>query len=299
MKIYLADVPIRTIFLYISKKPEALLNLLVAFGSDALEDFLNYQHLNIAKFFSSVFLDSGTYSLNSGKKDPHRNRWITVENFIDFIKRFGHLFDFYPNFDEGFEPEDMMKNLFHLNRMEKAGLNPLPVVHDLYGDEIDIFIDRGYKHVCLGSALVNNKKTMELLMKRFEGTGIKRHIFGQISFDQITENPISGCDSTGWARKVSKGNVCWWNPEKEGLNKTETFYIPNKGGNSKETTIFNHPCKTLFDQFLQDEFNVNLAAFTSTDKSTILQQMVNIHYFITMEKAVNKIQREKGFSSAE
>ena len=295
MKIYLADVPFNTIYSYIIKKPEIMINLLLAFGSDALEDFLNRQHLNINKFFLSLFLDCGAFSLNSGKKDPHKNRYIHNENYIRFNKRSGHIFPLRSSLDEDFSPDGIMTNLINLHEMEKAGFTPLPVVHDIYGEEIDIFIERGCKYICLGSALVNNNKTMEFLMKKVAGTGIKIHIFGRISFKQLTTYPIYSCDSTGWANKVSKGNVCWWNPEKKGLNKTEAFHI-SKFGKDEENNIYEHPWKEQFRKFLRDELNIDYEAFLS---NTVLQQIVNIHYFVTLEREINKIQREKGFFTAE
>ena len=295
MKIYLADVPFNTIYSYILKKPEIMINLLLAFGSDTLEDFLRRQHLNINKFFLSLFLDCGAFSLNSGKKDPHKNRYITIENYIRFYKRFRHIFDHCASLDEDFTSEGIMTNLINLHQMERAGFTPLPVVHDIYGEEIDIFIQQGYKYICLGSALVNNNKTMQFLMKKVAGTGIKIHIFGRISFKQLTYYPIYSCDSTGWATKVSNGNICWWNPEKTGLNKTEIFHICRFGKDDKNN-IYVHPCKEQFRQFLRDELDIDYEAFLS---NTVLQQMANIHYFVTLEREINMIQREKGFFTAE
>lgn len=296
MMIYLADVPVRTVMLYTKLVPGAKLNLLLAFGSRALEDFLKIQHQDIIKFFPSLFLDCGAFSINSGKKNPEEHRKITVENFIRFNKRSGYIFDYCASLDEDFTADGDMTNLNNLHLMEKAGLTPLPVVHDIYGEELDIFIDHGYKYICLGSALVNNKKALEYVMERTADKEIKLHFFGQINFKQLAYYSVYSCDSTGWAQKVSHGKVCWWNPGEKELNKTETFYIPNRLGKTGKNNIHEHPCREQFKSFLHSVLGIDYLDFLT---STALQQVVNLHYFVTLEQEINKIQREKGFFTAE
>ena len=73
---------------------------------------------------------------------------------------------------------------------ENEGFSPIPVVHDIEGDEIATLIDRGYDYIALGSSQISTRKSMEKAMRRFEGTGIKIHLFGCTKFNFIANFPI-------------------------------------------------------------------------------------------------------------
>jgi len=296
MKIFIASPNINTIILYLSMRPEAALNLLLSYGSEALESFLNDQHSNIWNQLKCIFLDSGTWALNNGGKNPHKIRMLNLEAYTLFLKRFGHLFMHYANFDEEFSNDDISTNTINQNSLEKEDFSPIPVVHDIYGDEIETLIDHGYDYIALGSSQISTRKSMEKVMRRFEGTGIRIHLFGCTKFDFIANYPIYSCDSSGWAGATSFGFVNYWNEEKSGLNKKDKIYLSNRIGLTAKDDIFNYKFKHQFIQFIQNELEIDFTEFLSNQQ---LQYVVNIEFVVRMEKAVNEIHRQKEFFTAE
>lgn len=296
MKIYIAGARINTIALYLSKKPEAALNLLLSYGSEALESFLNNQRSNVWSQIKCLFLDSGTWALNNGGKNPDKVRMLNLKAYTLFLKRFGHLFKHYANFDEDFSSENLSTNLINQNSLESEGFSPIPVVHDINGDEIENLIDRGYNYIALGSSQISTRKSMEKTMRRFEGTGIKIHLFGCTKFDLIANHPIYSCDSSGWAGATSFGFVNYWNKEKTEPNKKDKIYLSNRIGVTAKDDIFHYENKADFIQFLQDVLDIAFVDFLSSQQ---LQYIANIYFVTQMEKAVNEIHRNREFFTAE
>ena len=105
------------------------------------------------EFNSNFFLDSGAFLLrkkadpvnpssfyNSGEFDDYVNK------YVEFILRFG--VELYANIDVIGHPELTYQNQI---RLEKRGLNPIPVVH--FGTDtewLQKYIDKGYQLIGLG-----------------------------------------------------------------------------------------------------------------------------------------------------
>jgi len=97
-------------------------------------------------FIGSLILDSGTWTLNQASSSIP----ISVEKFIAYLRIAAKYFDFYFNFDSNFESDGFDENYANQLKIEESGFNPVPVVHDVEGDEIQIYIDKGYRRVALG-----------------------------------------------------------------------------------------------------------------------------------------------------
>ena len=234
--------------------------------------------------------------MNNGGINPHKIRRINLEAYILFLKRFGHLFNHFANFDEEFSTEGISTNIINQHLLEKEGFSPIPVVHDINSDEIDTLIDRGNDYIALGSSQISTRKSMDKVMRRFEGTGIKIHLLGCTKFDFIANYPIYSCDSSGWAGATSFGFVNYWNEEKSGANKKDKIYLSNRVGLTAKNDIFNYKFNHQFIQFIQDELEIDFTEFLSNQQ---LQYLANIEFVVRMEKAVNEIHRQKGFFTTE
>ncbi len=296
MKIFIASPHINTCLKYHFVKPATKMNLLVSYGSEALESFLDTQHCDAKNLFNCIFLDSGTWALNNSGPESSKLRLLNIDAYILLLERFSHLFDHYANFDEDFSAGDITTNLINLKHLETAGFSPLPVVHDIEGDEIDIFIDRGYNYIGLGSSQVGTRKSLEKALRRFDGTDIKVHLFGCTKFKFIADYPIYSCDSSGWAGAASFGFVNYWNEEKPGPDKKDKIYLCNRLGVTGKNDIWSHPQREKFWKFLREELTIDFLKLLSDQQ---LQYIANIHFVTQMEKAVNEVQRKHGYFTAE
>lgn len=296
MRIDNADTNVNILERFLKIRNDIKLNVLVSYGSDSLEGLIGKLPYSWRDKLGSVTLDSGTWALNSGARNIHRNKKINLPGYKAFLELFKRRFDSYFSFDEDHKPEGAMINMSNLRNLQKAGLNPVPVIHDLDGEEIDVFIDEKYPIVALGSAQVRSPKVLEKIVKRFDGTGVKLHLFGRTDFNLIANFPIYSCDSSRWAQTAKYGNVNFWNPEKPGPDKGDTIYLGSRIGVTGKNDIAHYEHKKLFFRFLRDELDIDFLELVS---STELQQIVNLYFVVMMERAVNEIHREKGFDTAE
>ena len=97
------------------------------FASDESFNLITKRNRNMPEGRKRVelFLDSGAFSAWSQGKE------INIEDYIQFIKEHKDVIDVYANLDVIGDAEATWRNQL---RMEKAGLNPLPVFH--YGEDI-------------------------------------------------------------------------------------------------------------------------------------------------------------------
>ena len=294
MKVYLAACESCYIAEYHKLFPDSRLNILIGYGSPASKG-LDFMLNRFRDKIGSIMLDAGTYELNNGKKSASPMA-LTLTGYKTYLKYFGNRFNHYFNFDEDFSTEGMMTNLCNLEELEKSGLSPIPVVHDIYGDEIPLFIERGYKYIALGSSQITSKKHLEHVMRQFAGTEIKVHLFGNSSFEYLSNFPIYSCDSARWAHSTRNGVLYFWNHEKPGLNKTEQIILDRINGPSKSNTILKTGGHKEFINLIQDKFGIDIITLLSFWD---YQHLINIHYMVELETAINKIQREEGFYTAE
>ena len=129
--------------------PGKIVNILLSYAmlNHEVSDILHTYRHKIGK----IILDSGTWTLNKAKGVEVKH--LTLDNYMRYLKRYGHLFDFYFNFDSDFTESGTEINQYNQMVLEGVGLTPVPVVHDIYGPEIDQYIKAGYKRIALGCRL--------------------------------------------------------------------------------------------------------------------------------------------------
>ena len=143
MKIYVADLSLDLILKYAQLFPERKINVLRSFGNLGKDErgicITHRDKIN------SLILDSGTYTLNFAK-NPGLN--ISVDTYEAYLLAFGQDYDLYFNFDSDFSKNGFTTNNEHQRRLERAGLNPVPVIHDIYGDEVEYYPGLCSKNWC-------------------------------------------------------------------------------------------------------------------------------------------------------
>lgn len=265
-------------------------NILLSFAmlNRDVNEFLGTYRDKIGK----IILDSGTWTLN--KSNGGDVKKITLDNYQRYLKRFGHLFDFYMNFDSDFTESGAEINQYNQMVLEDAGLNPIPVVHDIYGPEIDQYIQDGYERVALGSPQIRTQRDMEQVMRRFNGTDIKIHTLGKSGFNLLAYFQINSSDSAMWAREGAYGYVRWWNPKRNGEDKTDRIYLGEyiSIAHNHIFEYFTYEYKQDFDAYLLKTFNLTYYDFFGKGNHPN-KMIVNMYYYVQLEEKINEMRQKK------
>jgi hypothetical protein len=294
MRIYLASMRMKVVRRYHELFPKRKLNVLRSFGRLDGEDWgFCFTHRDK---ISGLITDSGTWTLNNVSSEVARR--ITLTNYKNYISTFGEHFDFYFNFDDDFTDDGFENNLYNQRILEAADLKPVPVIHDIWGEEIDYYIDSGHTHVALGSPQIKSTKILSYVMNKFKGKEIKVHLFGHTKFEFITNFPIHSCDSTTWALAGAFGSILYWNPNKRGQNKVDKIPLGEYLQlDAPEKMYFeNYPYRREVEQYLFDTFGLTYEDLVGPN-GKFYQQLVNTHYYVQLEDRVNQIHRQKGFNT--
>ncbi len=296
MKIYLADLNIPVFREYKKRLPENKIHVLRAYGCRSKDDQL----------FRTVYkddcagldYDSGAFSLNNSQEISRED--ISFRGYLDYVKAYHSSYERIYNFDCDFGDEGFDTNIYYQKRMEDDGLEPVPVVHSINNnDEIDYYIQEGYETVALGSPQITDFGTLAYVMGKFKGTRIKIHLFGNTDFEFLTSFPIYSCDSSNWAQRSRFGEVMWWNPHKVGINKSDSVYIEEYTPPRENVKpLSEYEFKDEFLQYLNDELDLSEDDLLGVD-GTLYKQLANVHYYLKREEEVNRIQKMKGFWTAE
>ena len=295
MRIYNSSMSVDVLKKYKKLFPDSKINVLRSF---AIRD--NDVAMLCKRFrphIGGLVLDSGTWTLNqASSKTEH----ITVEKYMAYLSVAAKYFDFYFNFDSSFEPDGFADNYANQLKIEESGLTPVPVVHDIEGEEIQRYIDRHYSRVALGSRQIKTLATLKKVILRFEGTGIKIHLFGNTKFDLLANAPIHSCDTAMWAREGGWGNIRYWNPHNEGENKADRIYLEEYISTDKTEgiTFSTYENRKEFEEYLWNTFNLEYGDLIGCDRA-VNKMLVNTHFFVQMEKIITDIHRKKGFNTDE
>jgi hypothetical protein len=265
-------------------------NVLLSFayaGPDFWEIFAKYRHMAY-----SIILDSGAWSVAQG------TAILSLEGYISYVEMNGRLFDRHFNFDTDFSDNGFDNNIVHQIKMERAGLSPAPVVHNLFDREIDHYIKSGkYDWIALGSSQTTNFDDLQYAVYRIKkgNPAIKIHWFGGSRFDWLCKLPIAGCDSTSWASTGKFGFVRYWNPKDPGFNKGHSIYtsgvIKDIEPGKYEYTIY--PWRKELDQYLFNIFGLTFQDLCGYD-SAYNMQLVNTRFFVEQERRINEERVRRG-----
>ena len=231
MKLYQASLNLRVLKKHYELFPDKMLNVLRSFGVLKNENF-GFMETHRSKI-DSLVLDSGTWPLNNTESSSSS---VSLEGYMSYLSNFHRYFDYYFNFDSDHSIDGFETNINNQIELEEAGLNPVPVIHDIYGEEVDCYIDNGYTMVAIGSSQVNSPDDIESVVDKLYAAGIKIHLFGRSSYRFLAPYPLYSCDSTTWALTGGYGYMHYWNPNKKSNDKTDKIYLEEKekfGGKKK------------------------------------------------------------------
>lgn len=289
---YQASLNLNVFLRFIKLFPNMVVNILLSYAmlTHEVTDFLHTYRDKIGK----IILDCGTWTLNESKGADVKS--ITLDNYLRYLLRFGHLFDFYFNFDSDFTESGTETNQYNLKVLEDAGLNPAPIVHDIYGNEIYQYISAGYKRIGLGSSQITTQDIMAHVTRCFDGTGIDLHTLGKSGFELLAYFPISSSDSAMWARSGGYGYIHYWNPKREGDDKTDRIYMEEylSSKHSHIFSYFSYEYKDDFDAFLLNTFGLKYYDFFGKGNA-YNKMLVNMYYYVILEEEVNKMHKKFGF----
>lgn len=155
-----------------------------------------------------LFIDSGAFSAWKQSSE------IQVEDYIQFIKEYQDVIDIYANLDVIGDPIRTWKNQ---RKMEKAGLEPLPVFH--YGNDLywlKWYLNYGYPYISLGGMVPVSTNDLitwldDLFLNHLTDSDgypvIKVHGFGLTGLRLMLRYPWFSVDSTSWVITGRMGSV--------------------------------------------------------------------------------------------
>jgi len=175
-----------------------------------------------------IFLDSGAYSWDhqmtmQGKTVTEEDEIEYLNSYIRFIKKYEDRLYVYANLDFVGDPE---KTMMMQERMEAAGLNPLPVFH-YHGKQGDPNIEKvhfkylerlveKYDYIALGGGVSGGLFSYKYMSKFGDaafkiidscGRDVKIHGFGLTSVPVMLRYNWFSVDSTNWIKSAAFGIV--------------------------------------------------------------------------------------------
>jgi len=258
--------------------------------SDQNETKLKFM-LEHREMIDMLILDSGAWSLNNNKSHPKE---MAVPNKLMFyLQDFGHRFDFYFNYDSDFTIGGFENNYLNQLQLEKAGLSPVPVVHDYYGrTEIDHYIKKGYRRVALGS--FKNRKIEDILhaTKRLKDAGIEVHLFKNASFNHLSRLPVDSADASSWAQNNAHGCIAIWNPNLVSENKTQVFRMQDfQSKNARGVPYLNdHRYKDEILEIIFQSTGITYNNLMGLD-SNLYRAVLNCFYYFQIQELITNKQK--------
>jgi hypothetical protein len=291
MKLYHASLHLDVLKKYhelFGEKSNVLLSLADE-SKDWLAFLIDYRHM-----IESLVADSGAYSVANGTSN------LTLAQVISHLKRWGHYYDLYFNFDTDFSEGGFDNNIAHQIKMERAGLKPVPVIHNFFDGEIDYYIQSGkYQWLALGSRQSSRFENIEHAVRRIkEGNpAIKIHWFGGSRYEWLVQLPIAACDTTSWAQAGAYGVIKYWNPRNPELDKTDYIYI---GGRIRELDpslhhFVTYPFRKDLEAYLQFNFGFSYQDLCGYDDKFNMQ-LVNMKYYADLEQRINDERLKRGIT---
>lgn len=244
MKIYQASLSLDILKKYYELFSEKL-NILLSIA--LIEGHTRGFLIEFRYMVESIIADSGAWSVVKGKSI------LSLDAVIAYLKMWGYLFDLYFNFDTNFSDKGFKDNYNNQRRMEKEGLYPVPVVHNLFDDEIDFYLNLGkYQWLALGSTQTKNLSDLQYAVDRIKrkDPNVKIHWFGGCRYEWLIQTQLASCDTSSWAKTGGYGYVLFWNEAKEGLNKADKIYIGGyiKDKDDRDYHFTTYPYKKEFEE---------------------------------------------------
>jgi len=269
--------------LFPTEPPNVLISL--AYNMNEWKTFLvKFRHM-----IGVLFGDSGAWSSAQGTSD------ISLDKVIFLFSRYGPLVDLYSNFDSNFSEQGFEDNISNQLKMERAGLFPIPVIHNFFSKEIEYYIESGkYNWLALGSSQSSNFDNIRYAVDKIKGLNpnIKIHWFGGSKYEWMVRLPIASCDTTSWARSGQFGKINFYNPQK---GKSDLIYIGGRLREFKEGEyhFVTYPWRKDVEEYLYKNFNFTYRDLLGYDDK-VNMQLVNTRFYVELEKRINQERIRKG-----
>ncbi len=272
--------------------PSQKINVLRSFGIANKEE-IEFMITHRDKV-GSLILDSGVWTLNNRKTDAGIK--ISVNTLKSYLHQNANYFDFYFNFDSDFTNKGFGTNLHNQRVLENAGLHPVPVIHNIYGDEIEYFLKKNYPMLALGSNILLDLDEMYDVVMTLYKEGVKVHLFGCTDYDFLSSVPCYSSDSSTWALAGAYGNIMYWNSNIIGNNKGEKINLGEfeRSSNPKSQSLLHHKDSAEIIAHLQDTFDINYSDLL-LDNGYYRRMLINSHFFVELEERVNQEHKKRGF----
>ena len=235
-----------------------------------------------------LILDSGAWTLNNKK---YNSKIMDVpKGLIFYFQDVEQYFNYTFNYDSDFSVGGFKTyNYCNQLEMEKAGLSPVPVVHDYYGKtEINHYIKRGYKRVALGSFEGRDYDAISYATKRLKDHGIKVHVFKMGSYATLSRLPIDSADASSWSQHAKFGCIILWNPNKPGEDKTQIFRMPDYLiRENKNVPYFDeYPLRDEIEELIYDTTSITYDDLMGLD-ANLYRHVLNSYYYTQIQDIIN------------
>jgi hypothetical protein len=295
MRIYLVGLTIPSLLIYKAMFQAEKVNVLLSFGrrdQDKYGFFVTHRNK-----VNSIMLDSGAYTFNWAERRPPT---LTIEDYQQYALYHSRYVEFLFNLDTDFTVNGHYTDRINYRNqvvLEAAGLDPVPVIHDVDGSEVREYINRGkHRMLAIGSSLLGDPTGIEIAVDKIHAAGILVHLFGTTSFKLLASNPVSSSDASTWGQEASLGYILFWNPNRIGKSKTDHIQFTEYAGRLPGGKVRFEDYEFLDDLVvhLRNTFGFGLSDLMG--KTGLLhRQIVNIHYFVELEKLINEEHRKRGF----
>lgn len=282
--IYHAGLTKKATLAYRNLHPGKKLNAMLSYGRRQKE---NYELLfECRKYLNSLAADSGTWTRSCNP--PKYAGKINFNGFCSYLKIFAPRLDFYVNYDEDFSKKGFETNLEYQLRLEAEGFNPVPVIHDCYGDEVKYYIDNGYKMLAIGSGELAYAGIDELhyIVDELYRNRIKVHFLGCTKYQKLAYLPVYSCDSSTWGQAGARDYLLFWNSSRTRIDKSDKIPLNNK--------FWNYPFLNEFEDYIDQDLGLTFHDLIGRGKH-LNRQLVNIHYFVKLEQLIHQKHRKLGF----
>jgi hypothetical protein len=240
-------------------------------------------------------MDSGTFAKHNNPSKYEDT--ITFDGYVPYVKNFRSKLDFYFNFDEDYDGSGFETNYLNQLRMEREGLNPVPVVHDCYSDEIQRYIDDGHKLIAIGSGELKHASLddLRMIVEKPYRAGVKVHFLGITDFEKLAYIPVYSCDASTYGHQSARGRVFYWNPAKPGYKKIDkiSFYdvVPTR---LLRNPIDDYRYKREFAAYIGEELGFSIDDLRGKE-GLANREVANLHFYAQLEKIINQKHKEQGF----
>lgn len=237
---------------------------------------------------AGIFMDSGAFSAFT------RNSQVNLDDYIKFLHENKDKLDVYCCLDVLHNVEATWKNF---EKMEKAGLHPLPVYH--IGEDIK-YLHRclEYDYFCLGGMALKSApelripfldKTFSIICDKDGMPKSKVHGLGMTSFKLMRRYPFYSVDSTSWVLTAGMGSIFMPNKNKDGgYDFSERPHILCFSDRRKEANLNEHfdTCSPEYKKWIVDYLESKGFTLEGIRKSYKDRRAINVEYLIEFQKTL-------------